>query len=84
MQGITGSKKDFTYLPYSRVQAFSIETAGTLDMDAELPLCCSGLGSVKFDFFCWRRNKNYWKDYIILHSVDIKSAPAGRICAGAD
>lgn len=51
MQGITGSKKDFTYLPYSRVQAFSIETAGTLDMDAELPLCCSGLGSVKFDFF---------------------------------
>ena len=50
MQGITGSKKDFTSLSYSRVQTFSIETAGTLDMDAELTLCYSGLGSVKFDF----------------------------------
>ena len=34
VQGITGSKKDFTSLPYSKIQAFSIETAGTLDMDA--------------------------------------------------
>lgn len=50
VQGITGSKKDFTSLPYSKVQAFSIETAGTLDMDAELTLCYSGLGSIKFDF----------------------------------
>lgn len=50
VQGITGSKKDFTSLPYSKIQAFSIETAGTLDMDAELTLCYSGLGNVKFDF----------------------------------
>ena len=26
VQGITGSKKDFTSLPYSKIQAFSIET----------------------------------------------------------
>lgn len=50
VQGITGSKKDFTSLPYSKIQAFSIETTGTLDMDAELTLCYSGLGNVKFDF----------------------------------
>ena len=50
VQGITGSKKDFTSLPYSKIQAFSIETAGTLDRDAELTLCYSGLGNVKFDF----------------------------------
>lgn len=50
VQGITGSKKDFTSLPYSKLQAFSIETAGTLDMDAELTLCYSGLGNIKFDF----------------------------------
>lgn len=50
VQGITGTKKDFTSLPYSKIQAFSIETAGTLDMDAELTLCYSGLGNVKFDF----------------------------------
>lgn len=50
VQGITGSKKDFTSLPYAKVQAFSIETAGTLDMDAELTLSYSGLGNIKFDF----------------------------------
>ena len=50
VQGLTGAKKDFTSLPYSKIQAFSIETAGTLDMDAELTLCYSGLGNVKFDF----------------------------------
>lgn len=51
VQGITGSKKDFTSLPYSKIQAFSIETSGTLDLDAELTLCYSGLGNIKFDFF---------------------------------
>ena len=43
VQGITGSKKDFTSLPYSKIQAFSIETSGTLDVDAELTLCYSCL-----------------------------------------
>lgn len=50
VQGISGAKKDFSSLPYSKIQAFSIETAGTFDMDSELTLCISGLGSIKFDF----------------------------------
>src|SRR6476469_1242438 len=50
VQGITGKKKDFTSLPFSKVQAFSIETAGTFDLDAELELWFSGLGKVKFEF----------------------------------
>lgn len=50
VQGITGSKKDFTSLPYSKIQAFSIETAGTFDLDAELEMYFSGLGKVKFEF----------------------------------
>lgn len=50
VQGITGSKKDYTSLPYSKMQAFSIESAGTFDMDSELTVCFSGLGTVKFDF----------------------------------
>ncbi|MFC6088782.1 PH domain-containing protein [Saccharothrix sp. BKS2] len=50
VQGMTGRKKDFTSLPYSRVQAFSIETAGTFDMDAELDLWFSGLGQVRLEF----------------------------------
>ena len=50
IQGITGKKKDFTSLPYSKVQAFSVETAGMFDLDSELDLWFSGIGHVKFEF----------------------------------
>ena len=50
VQGLTGKKKDFTSLPYSKVQVFSIETSGTFDLDSELELCFSGIGMVKFEF----------------------------------
>lgn len=50
VQGVTGKKKDITSLPYSKIQAFSIETAGVLDLDSELELWFSGLGKVKFEF----------------------------------
>jgi hypothetical protein len=50
VQGMTGKKKDFTSLPYSKIQAFSVESAGTFDLDAELELWFSGLGKVKFEF----------------------------------
>ena len=50
VQGISGKKRDFTSLPYSRIQAFSIETAGTFDLDAELDLWFSGLGKVRLEF----------------------------------
>ena len=50
VQGVTGKKKDFTSLPYSKVSAYSVETAGTLDMDSELELYFSGVGKVKFEF----------------------------------
>ena len=50
VQGFTGKKKDFTSLPYSKIQAFSIETAGVFDLDAELEIYFSGLGKVKFEF----------------------------------
>ena len=50
VQGIVGKKKDFTSLPYSKIQAFSVETAGVLDLDSELDLWFSGLGKVRFEF----------------------------------
>lgn len=50
VQGMTGKKRDFTSLPYSKIQAFSIETAGAFDRDAELDLWFSGLGKVRLEF----------------------------------
>lgn len=50
VQGLTGTKKDFTSLPYSKIQAFSVETAGLLDLDSELDLWFSGIGVVRLEF----------------------------------
>lgn len=50
VQGITGKKIDYTSLPYSKIQVFSVETAGTFDLDSELEMYFSGLGKVKFEF----------------------------------
>ncbi len=50
VQGLTGTKKDFTSLPYSKIQAFSVETAGVFDLDSELEIWFSGLGKVRFEF----------------------------------
>lgn len=49
VQGITGSKVDYTSLPYNKIQAFSVESAGTLDLDSEIELYFSGLGQVRFE-----------------------------------
>ncbi|WP_062381247.1 PH domain-containing protein [Demequina pelophila] len=50
VQGVTGKKKDFTSLPYNKIQTWSVETAGTFDRDAELEVYFSAVGKVKFEF----------------------------------
>ena len=47
-QGI--KKTDFTSIPYSSIDVFSVETAGFLDRDAELDICVKGLGNICFEF----------------------------------
>ncbi|MEV5025345.1 PH domain-containing protein [Paenibacillus sp. LPE1-1-1.1] len=41
-QGITGKKVEIHSYPYKSITHFSIETAGTFDMDAELKIWISG------------------------------------------
>ena len=50
VQGVTGKKTDCTSLPYSKIQAYSIESAGVFDLDAEVDVWFSGLGRVRFEF----------------------------------
>lgn len=50
VQGLTGKKKDFTSMPYKNIVAYSVETSGTLDLDAELEVYFSALGRVRFEF----------------------------------
>lgn len=49
VQGITGSKVDYTSLPYSKIQAFSVETSGTLDLDSEIEVYISEMGKARFE-----------------------------------
>ncbi|UJL46178.1 PH domain-containing protein [Virgibacillus sp. NKC19-16] len=41
-QGVTGKKVEYHSIPYQNITHFSIETAGTFDMEAELKLWVSG------------------------------------------
>ncbi|MEE0874552.1 MAG: PH domain-containing protein [Ruminococcus sp.] len=50
VQGMTGKKRDYTTMPYSKITSFSVETAGVMDIDCELTLWFSGLGKVSFEF----------------------------------
>ncbi|MBA4409562.1 MAG: PH domain-containing protein [Bacteroidota bacterium] len=40
-QGLTGSKTEFMSIAYKSISRFSIETAGTFDLDAELKIWVS-------------------------------------------
>jgi hypothetical protein len=50
VQGLTGKKKDFTSIPYKRINAYSVETAGVFDMEAELIIYLSSIGQLLFEF----------------------------------
>lgn len=50
VKGITGKKVEVFVLPYSKATAYSIETAGTFDLDAEFKIWTSGLGETSFSF----------------------------------
>lgn len=41
-QGVTGKKTDYHSIPYKTITHFSVETAGTFDLDAELSIWVSG------------------------------------------
>ncbi|MFI7139531.1 PH domain-containing protein [Streptomyces massasporeus] len=41
-QGITGKKVEYHSVPYRSITHFSVETAGTFDLDAELKIWISG------------------------------------------
>jgi hypothetical protein len=41
-QGMTGKKVEYQSIPYRSITRFSIETAGTFDLDAELKIWLTG------------------------------------------
>lgn len=43
VQGMTGKKREYMSIPYRSIVRYSIETAGTFDLDAELKIWVRGL-----------------------------------------
>lgn len=42
VQGVTGSKVEYHSIPYKSITHFSVESAGTFDLDAELKIWIAG------------------------------------------
>lgn len=55
VQGLTGKKTEYHSIPYQSITHFSIETAGHFDLDAELKIWISGMGT---EPMCKRFNKS--------------------------
>ena len=49
-QGVTGRKQQYHSIPYRSITHFSVETAGTFDLDAELTIWLSGGQAVAKQF----------------------------------
>ena len=45
-QGITGKKQKYLSIPLDKINAFSVETGGTLDLDCDIDIFVSGMGYV--------------------------------------
>ena len=50
VQGLTGSKKEYRFFPYSKVTSFSVETAGFFDGDSDFKIWVSGVGCFEIKF----------------------------------
>ncbi|MCD0460929.1 PH domain-containing protein [Roseiconus lacunae] len=60
-QGVTGRKTEFLSIPYRSIVRYSIETAGTFDLDADLKLWLSSTAEpLCFDF----RKSNHVSDIV--------------------
>ncbi|MBP1926881.1 hypothetical protein J2Z76_002751 [Sedimentibacter acidaminivorans] len=49
-QGITGKKIEYYTIPYKNIVTYSVETAGTFDLDSEIKLQMSGGISIELKF----------------------------------
>lgn len=58
-QGVTGKKVEYMSVPYSKINRFSVETAGHFDLDAELKIWLSGSqGPIQKEF---RKDKSIYE-----------------------
>lgn len=50
VQGITGMKKEFEFIPYKNIQTFKVKTAGLVDVDMDVEFTIVGHGKIHMEF----------------------------------
>ncbi len=65
-QGITGKKIEYFSIPYKNIITYSVETAGTFDLDSEIKLTMSGGIRIELKFF-----KDKKMDSLLLKVYDL-------------
>lgn len=70
VQGVTGSKVEYRSMPYKSVSRFSLETAGTFDLDAELKIWIS---SEDEPSICKKFNKS-------INVYEVQKYLASKVC----
>ncbi|WP_139492430.1 PH domain-containing protein [Brevibacillus dissolubilis] len=68
-QGLTGKKQEYHSIPYKSITHFSIETAGSFDLDAELKIHISGGGMLEKQF---NKNLNIYEVQAVLAEYVLK------------
>ena len=67
-QGITGKKVEYFCVPYRSIVTYAIETAGTLDLDAEIKLVLSGGIVLELNFF---KDKEIQMEELLFQVYDL-------------
>lgn len=67
-QGITGKKIEYFSVPYRSIVTYALETAGTLDLDAEIKLVLSGGIVLELNFF---KDKEYQMEELLFQVYDL-------------
>lgn len=70
-QGLTGKKVEYHSLPYKNISHFSVETAGTFDLDAELKIWVSSSEAPTI-YKQFRKDKSIYDIQKILATVVCK------------
>lgn len=67
-QGITGKKVEYFSIPYKNIVTYSVETAGTFDLDSEIKLLLSGGFEVQLNFMKGKISNNLLYD--VYHLIN--------------
>lgn len=73
VQGVTGKKREYLSVPYRSIERFSIETAGTFDMDAEMKIWIRGCEEPleqNFGRRSYRRKRNQSSRYRFHRGIE--------------